>query len=118
MMRSKTKWEKITHLDDAMCAMRIMHMLEQRFLDGATQPQVKMRLSTTLPKVKIVLARPSHITSIHLSHLETYKFSLVSCSYLIFVTTITTAGCVTNSVKCKIFRWVHEETAYNFTQML
>ena len=39
-------------------------------------------------------------------------------SHLIFVTTITTAGCVTNSVKCKIFRWVHEETAYNFTQML
>ena len=29
-------------------------------------------------------------------------------SHFIFVTTITTAGCVKNSAKCKIFQWIRE----------
>ena len=33
-------------------------------------------------------------------------------AYLIFITTITTAGCVTNLVKCKNFRMEREKLLY------
>ena len=36
--------------------------------------------------------------------------------HFIFVTTITTAGCVKNSVKCKIFQWIRERNWFNIAQ--
>ena len=37
-------------------------------------------------------------------------------AYLIFVTTITTAGCVKNLAKCKNFQMEHEKLLYTQTQ--
>ena len=54
------------------------------------QSQVKMRLSTTLPKVKIVLARqPQLISLIILRYkLSLVNFSLVNCLVKILLWTI------------------------------
>ena len=41
---------------------------------------------------------------------------IVLSSYFIFVTTITTAGCVKKSVKCKIFQWIRERNCFDIAQ--
>ena len=37
-------------------------------------------------------------------------------AYFIFVTTITTAGCVKKLVKCKIFQWIRERNCFDIAQ--
>ena len=58
--------------------------------------------------------------SLELFNFGQTKIAKISCiySHFIFVTTITTAGCVKKSVKCKIFRRVYERKCleYNLLQ--
>ena len=39
-----------------------------------------------------------------------------TAAYFIFVTTITTAGRVKKSVKCKIFQWIRERNCFDIAQ--
>ena len=61
------------------------------------------------------------VSVLNLSNFEIIIISLwtnliASCTHFIFVTTITTAGCVKNSVKCKIFQWIRERDWFNIAQ--
>ena len=46
----------------------------------------------------------------------TFRDKKYRISYFIFVTTITTAGCVKKSVKCKIFQWIRERNCFDIAQ--
>ena len=122
---TKMNQEKLLIIcDDLYFSKKINEVAEQFLVKGRHRNTSWIVLTQSIfnhTALKNISRNSTHITlfkSVRLNepHIFFSQLRVGGGAYFIFVTTITTAGCVKKSVKCKIFQWIRERNCFDIAQ--